>query len=114
MAINIVKKVKEITLGDKDYIMTFDMRSIPVFKELSGGKNFLASTHLLGQFDDEVHIAFMGATIRSKDTPTIPIGAEVFEMDTISMLMGLSWDIIEIVTGSMPQSNAGPKVKRKK
>ena len=30
---DIVKKVKDIKIGDEDYIMTFDMRSIAVFKD---------------------------------------------------------------------------------
>ena len=29
---NLVKKVKEFKINGQDYIMTFDMRSIPVYK----------------------------------------------------------------------------------
>lgn len=60
---NIVKKVKNIKIGDEDYIMTFDMRSIAVFKELTG-KSFLQSSAKLGLLDDEVVLGFIGATLR--------------------------------------------------
>ena len=48
---NLVKKVKEFKINGQDYIMTFDMRSIPVYKELTGN-SFLQSSAKLGQFDD--------------------------------------------------------------
>lgn len=109
---NLVKKVKEFKINNKDYIMTFDMRSIPVYKELTG-KSFLQSSAQLGQFDDEITLGFMGATIRKKETPNKPLGKEIYDMDILYLLMNHCWDVMEIVTSSMPQS-AGTVKKGKK
>lgn len=102
---NIVKKVREIEVQDEKYIMAFDMASIPVFKELSGGKSFLKSTAKLGDFDDETHLAFMGATIRPIDDKDTPIGKKIYEMDVLEMLMSFNWTVIDIVTSAMPQDH---------
>lgn len=109
---NLVKKVREFKINGQDYIMTFDMRSIPVYKELTG-QSFLQSSAKLGQFDDEITLGFMGATIRKKENPNKPIGKEIYDMDIIYLLLTHSWDVMEIVTASMPQS-AGAVKKGKK
>ena len=109
---NLVKKVKEFKINDRDYIMTFDMRSIPVYKELTG-KSFLQSSAQLGQFDDEITLGFMGATIRKKEKSNEPIGKTIYEMDVLYLLLNHAWDVIEIVTSSMPQSNGAVKTGKK-
>lgn len=109
---NIVKKVKAIKIGDEDYIMTFDMRSIAVFKELTG-KSFLQSSAKLGLLDDEVVLGFIGATLRKADTENKPLGKQVYDMDIMYLLLNLSETVIELVTSSLPQAKSNKDIKKK-
>lgn len=110
---NIVKKVKDIKIGDKNYIMTFDMRSIAVFKELTG-KSFLQSSAKLGLLDDEVVLGFIGATLRNINEESKPLGKQVYDMDIMYLLLNLSETVIELVTSSLPQSKSNEKNIKKK
>ena len=49
---NLSKLVKEVVIDDKEYIMTFDMRSILKYKELSS-KTFTQGINALVAGDDE-------------------------------------------------------------
>ena len=100
---NIFKKVKDVKIGDEDYIMTFDMRSIAVFKELTG-KSFLQSSAKLGLLDDEIILGFIGATLRKVNDEDKPLGKQVYDMDIMYLLLNLSEIVIELVTSSLPQS----------
>lgn len=110
---NIVKKVREITIGDENYIMTFDMRSIAIFKELTG-KSFLQSSAKLGLLDDEIVLGFIAATLRKSDEAAKPLGKQVYDMDIMYLLLNLSEIVIELVTSSLPQSKSGNKNIKKK
>ena len=105
---NIVKKVREIKIGDEDYIMTFDMRSIAVFKELTG-KSFLQSSAKLGLLDDEVVLGFIGATLRKVNEENKPLGSRYM----IWIFLNLSETVIELVTSSLPQSKPSDKGVKK-
>lgn len=109
---NIVKKVKDIKIDDENYIMTFDMRSIAVFKELTG-KSFLQSSAKLGLLDDEVVLGFIGATLRKADTENKPLGKQVYDMDIMYLLLNLSEIVIELVTSSLPQAKSNKDIKKK-
>ena len=110
---NIVKKVKDIKIGNEYYIITFDMRSIAVFKELTG-KSFLQSSAKLGLLDDEIVIAFIGATLRKINEENKPLGKQVYDMDMMYLLLNLSETVIELVTASLPQSKSNDKNIKKK
>ncbi|KAI3350151.1 hypothetical protein [Clostridium botulinum] len=110
---NIVKKIKDIKIGDEDYIMTFDMRSIAVFKELTG-KSFLQSSAKLGLLDDEVVLGFIGATLRKVNEENKPLGKQIYDMDIMYLLLNLSEIVIELVTSSLPQAKVGNKNIKKK
>lgn len=110
---NIVKKIRDIKIGNEDYIMTFDMRSIAVFKELTG-KSFLQSSAKLGLLDDEVVLGFIGATLRKVNEENKPLGKQIYDMDIMYLLLNLSETVIELVTSSLPQSkSAGKGIKKK-
>lgn len=111
MGLNLVKKSVELTIDEENFIMTFDMRSIVTFKELTG-KNFVASTSKLGEFDDELLLGFMGATIRREENPLTPIGKEIYEMDILRLLVDQSWNVINLIVGSMPQGDLKSKSKK--
>lgn len=111
---NIVKKVKDITIGNEKYLMTFDMKSIAIFKELTG-KSFLQSSARLGLLDDEIILGFIGATLRKADEENKPLGRRIYDMDIMYLLLNLSETVIELVTSSLPQSNpvGANQVKKK-
>lgn len=107
---NIIKKEIELKIGEKEYIMAFDMTSIAIYKELTG-KSFLQSSAKLGQFEDDLIIGFMGATLRVINKPNKPIGKAVYDMDLLNLLMNHSFSVIELITASMPQ--AGERTSKK-
>lgn len=110
---NIVKKVRDIKIGNENYIMTFDMRSIVVFKELTG-KSFLQSSAKLGLLEDEVVLGFIGATLRKVNEENKPLGKQIYDMDIMYLLLNLSETVIELVTSSLPQSKPSDKGIKKK
>ena len=99
---NLTKKSKEIVLGNKKYIMCFDMNSINLFQELSG-MGFLNAIHLINKYDDKILLYFMASSIRPKDNPEVPIGEKLFEFDIIGLLLSHTLDVIQLVSASMPQ-----------
>ncbi len=110
---NLTKKSKEIILGNKKYIMCFDMNSINLFQELSG-MGFLNAIHLINKYDDKALLYFMASSIRPKDNPEVPIGEKLFEFDIIGLLLSHTLDVIQLVSASMPQvSNNKKKVQQK-
>ncbi|MGL5152981.1 MAG: hypothetical protein ACRC7N_20680 [Clostridium sp.] len=101
---NIVKTVKEIEIEGKEYIMTFDMRSIPVFQKLAK-KSFIQSTPKLFAYDDETVIHFIGSTLRPKEQPDKIVGEDIYNFDILGLLLTHSNDVITIVADSLPNSS---------
>lgn len=98
---NIVKKVKEIKIDNKEYLMTFDMTSVVKYSELSGN-SFVRDSHKLFNYDDKVIIDFIGSTLRSKEDPKNPIGKNVYDMDVLGLLLNVSSDVVTLVSDSLP------------
>lgn len=109
---NLIKKTKKIVLGDKEYIMCFDMTSINMFQEFSG-MSFLNALHLINRYDDKTILNFMACSIRPIEDSDIPIGEDLFEFDIIGLLLAHTMDVIELVSSSMPQNNGKNKGKKK-
>ncbi|MFQ6881369.1 hypothetical protein [Clostridium sp.] len=112
---NLTKKSKEIILGNKKYIMCFDMTSINMFQEMSN-MSFLNAIHLINKYDDKTLLYFMASSIRLAEEPDKPIGEKLFEFDIIGLLLCHTLDVIELVSSSMPQadnSNSSKKSKKK-
>ncbi|MCF0163187.1 MAG: hypothetical protein HUJ88_11510 [Fusobacterium necrophorum] len=112
---NLIKKTKKLKLGDEEYIMFFDMKSIAVFQELAG-MPFLLAIHLINKYDDKAIMYFMASSIRPINDPDEPIGEKLFEFDIMGLLLCHTLDVIELVSKSMPQdtSNSKKKVQEKK
>lgn len=112
---NLTKKSKEIILGNKKYIMCFDMTSINMFQEMSN-MSFLNAIHLINKYDDKTLLYFMASSIRLAEEPDKPIGEKLFEFDIIGLLLCHTLDVIDLVSSSMPQadnSNSSKKSKKK-
>lgn len=107
----LVKKIKEINIEGEEFIMTFDMKSIATYKDITGTSFNRGATKLF-QFDDEAVIYFIASTLRRKETPDIPLGNEVVQGDLIYFLLNHTMNVIELVAESLPE-NKNSKKKEK-
>ena len=105
---NLSKIEKEIKIDEENYILTFDMKSILTYKEMSG-KTFTQGIGDLLLGDDEEVIYFIGSMLRRKETPNTPISEEVYEFNLIACLVELKNDVIKIVIDSLPQDDNSKK-----
>lgn len=105
---NLVKKVKEINIENEKFIMTFDMKSIATYKELTG-TNFNRGTHKLFQYDDEEIINFIASTLRREENPDTPLGREVLDGDILYFLINHTLDVITLVAESLPEGKENKK-----
>lgn len=105
---DLVKKAKDITIEDEEFIMTFDMKSIAVYKEITG-ESFVAGTQKLFAFDDEAIINFIASTLRRKSEPDKPLGKEIIEGDILYFLLNHTNDVIMLVSDSLPDKSSKKK-----
>ncbi|NFG42082.1 hypothetical protein FC789_12970 [Clostridium botulinum] len=107
---NLKRKVQDIKIDNKDYVMAFDMESCEVFKELSE-QSILNSLIKLEQLDDIIVLYFIASTLRDKETEKI-IGTDLFNgnFDLFTLVISLVPTVISIVTSGFPQSE-GKKEK---
>lgn len=108
---NLKRKVEDITIDGKNYIMAFDMESVDIFKELTG-RGVLVSLDKLAALDDETILYFIACTLRDKETQEI-IGQELFngEYDLFTLVLSLFPTVLKIVNEGFPQSSG--KIKKK-
>lgn len=104
----LVKKKREINIENEKFIMTFDMRSIATYKELTGN-NFNMSIHKLFQYDDEEIINFIASTLRREETPDMPLGQELLDGDVLYFLLNHTMDVITLVAESLPEGKNDKK-----
>lgn len=111
MSANLRRVVKEIEFQGEEFIVTFDMRSVATYKEISN-KGYVQSIPELGKMEDEAVINFLGATMRRKETPKQPIGAEIYNMDLASLLLSHNGVVVDVVMGATPQGNTSKPGKK--
>lgn len=112
MSKNLRRVVKELEFQGEEFIVTFDMKSVATYKEISS-KGYVQSIPELGRMEDEAVINFFGATMRRKETPKQPIGAEIYEMDLAALLLSHNAIVVDVVMGATPQgNNARPQGKK--
>ncbi len=102
---NLLKKSKELTIENEEFVMEFDMRSIALYKELSN-KPFVKGVGDLFKYDDEAIAMFIACTLRRKEEPTKPLGKEVLEGDILYFLLNHSSDVIELIAMSLPSDTS--------
>ena len=107
---NLLRKVENIKIDGKEYIMAFDMKSIEVFKELTGS-GVVANLDKLSTLDDETILYFIASTLRYKNTEEI-LGKTLFngKYDLFSLVINLFPLVLNIVNKGFPQ----PKKEGKK
>ncbi|SFC15187.1 hypothetical protein [Clostridium uliginosum] len=106
---NLKRKIENITIDKKDYIMAFDMNSCEVFKELSG-QSILNSLLKLNELEDMTVLYFIASTLRDKETEKI-LGNKLFngDFDLFSLVITLLPTVINIVTSGFPQAEENEK-----
>lgn len=102
---NLLKKSKELTIENEEFVMEFDMRSIALYKELSN-KSFTKGVGDLFKYDDEAIAMFIACTLRRKEDETKPLGKEVLEGDVLYFLLNHTNDVIDLVAMSLPSDNS--------
>ena len=107
---NLSKKIKELTIENEDYILTFDMKSILVYKKLSG-KTFTKGVEGLFQYDDEECIYFIASMLRRKDNPEEPLAEKVINGNVLDLLISLKLEVIDFVLDSLPTDDKNSKKK---
>ena len=113
---NLKRKIENIKIDNKDYVMAFDMTSIDVFQELTG-RGILASLGDLNRFDDKIVLSFIASTLRSKDDIEKPIGKELYngDYDLLALEIMLIPTITLILNAGFPKAkNNKKKVKYRK
>lgn len=110
--LNLGRQKIEVEIKGEKYILSFDMKSIKKFKEMTG-TGFLQSAHLIATFDDELILNFIAATLRSKENENEPLGEKIFELDILPILNVCGPKILRLISGGMPQDNKkGTKTKK--
>ncbi|MBN1067177.1 hypothetical protein DVW02_04150 [Clostridium botulinum] len=106
---NLKRKIENIQIDNKKYIIAFDMESCEVFKELSG-QSVLNSLVKLEQLDDITVLYFIASTLRDKKTEKI-LGNKLFNgnFDLFSVVIGLLPAVINIVTNGFPKEDKSKK-----
>ena len=111
---NLLRKVENIKIDGKDYILAFDMESIEVFKDLTG-KGVVASLDKLASLDDETILYFIASTLRRKEDDKI-LGRTLLngEYDLFSLVIKLFPVVLSVVNNGFPQANKKPGMIKKK
>lgn len=111
---NLLRKVENIKIDEKDYILAFDMESIEVFKDLTG-KGVVASLDKLAALDDETILYFIASTLRKKEDDKI-LGRTLLngEYDLFSLVIKLFPVVLSIVNNGFPQATKKPNNNVKK
>lgn len=111
---NLLRKIENIKIDGKDYILAFDMESIEVFKDLTG-KGVVASLDKLASLDDETILYFIASTLRRKEDDKI-LGRTLLngEYDLFSLVIKLFPVVLSVVNNGFPQANKKSGMIKKK
>lgn len=111
---NLKRKIENIKIDGKDYILAFDMTSVDKFQELN--KNgVLQSIIPLNNFEDKVVLDFIASTLRRKSQPNEPIGKELYngDFDLLSIMIMFLPTIIKVINEGFPQETEKRGKQRK-
>lgn len=110
---NLKRKIENIEIEGKKYIMAFDMSSVDLFQELSG-KGVLKSVIKLNELDDKTVLDFIASTLRTTDDVENPLGNSIYngDFDLFSVMIMLVLKLISIINKGFPKSdNEGKEPK---
>lgn len=104
---NLRRKVENITIDNKKYIMAFDMASVDIFQDLTG-KGVLKSVIALNKLEDKTVLEFIASTLRPVEDEENPLGQELFngEYDLFTIMIMLVPTLISVVNNGFPKSQS--------
>ena len=107
------RRIENIKIDDKDYVMAFDMTSIDMFQDLTGS-SVLRSVYSLNRLEDKTVLAFIASTLRPKEDIENPIGKQLYEgeYDLLKLMIMFIPTLVKLINEGFPTSNK--KVKKKK
>lgn len=107
------RRIENIKIDDKDYVMAFDMTSIDMFQDLTGA-SVLQSIYKLDRLEDKTVLAFIASTLRPKEDIENPIGKQLYEgeYDLLKLMIMFIPTLVKVINEGFPTSNK--KVKKKK
>lgn len=102
---NLRRKIENIEIEGKKYIMAFDMASVDLFQELSG-KGVLQSVIALNKLEDKVVLDFIASTLRPTDDVDNPLGEKLYngEFDLFRVMIMLVPILIKVVNEGFPKA----------
>lgn len=102
---NLRRKIENIEIDGKKYIMAFDMTSVDLFQELTG-KGVLQSVIALNKLEDKAVLNFIASTLRPIDNTENPIGWNLYseDFDLLSLMIILVPTLIKVVNEGFPKS----------
>ncbi|HBJ1647373.1 hypothetical protein FDC50_15125 [Clostridium botulinum] len=111
---NLRRKIENIKIDNKNYIMAFDMTSVDIFQELTG-QSVLQSVVQLNKFEDKIVLAFIASTLRLKNDEENPIGKELYtgDFDLLALMIMLIPTLVMIINEGFPKTNGSVKKKKK-
>lgn len=106
---SLLKKKLDINIGNEEYVMMFDMKSLAIYKELTE-EPFSMGYLKLQLFDEETTLNFIACTIRKREEPNEPLGKMFLDDGNILLgLITLSADVLNYVNMSLPEIKKGKK-----
>lgn len=107
------RKIENIKIDGKYYVMAFDMTSIDIFQDLTGA-SVLQSIYKLNRLEDKTVLAFIASTLRPKKDIENPIGRQLYEgeYDLLALMVMLIPTLVKVINEGFPTSNE--RVKKKK
>lgn len=106
------RKIENIEIEGKRYIMAFDMTSVDLFQELSG-KGVLQSVIDLNKLEDKAVLNFIASTLRPEDDSENPLGWNLYteDFDLLSLMVMLVPTLIKVVNEGFPKNQEGKERK---
>lgn len=102
---NLRRKIENIEIEGKKYIMAFDMISVDVFQELTG-KGVLQSVIALNKLEDKAVLGFIASTLRPIDDLENPLGWKLYteDFDLLTLMIMLVPTLIKVVNDGFPKA----------
>lgn len=106
------RKIDNIEIEGKKYIMAFDMVSVDLFQELNGN-GVLQSVIKLNKLEDKTVLDFIASTLREVGDEENPLGNNLYngDFDLFSVMIMLVPNLIKIVNEGFPKAEEGEETK---
>lgn len=107
---NLRRKIENIKIEGKDYIMAFDMTSVDIFQELTE-KGVLQSVIALNKLEDKEVLGFLASTLRPVGDEENPLGWKLYteDFDLLSLMIMLVPTLIKVVNYGFPKAEGTVK-----